>query len=50
MDRKVCVTCSTETSIDICYNRYRDCKQCSMKTSLKRYYENKENISNQQTI
>ena len=47
MDRKVCVVCNTEKSIDNFYNKYRECKPCNIKRSTKRYYENKDKISNQ---
>ena len=50
MDSKTCVVCSTEKSIDKFYNKYRECKQCNVKRSLKRYYENKNKISNQQKL
>ena len=36
MDSKVCVFCNTEKSIDISYNKYRECKQCIIKRSMKR--------------
>ena len=29
------------------YNKYTECKICNSKRSLKRYYENKDKISNQ---
>ena len=48
MESKICVICSTEKTFDSFYNKYRDCKQCNIKTSLKRYYENKDKISHQQ--
>ena len=44
MDSKVCVICNTEKSIDNFYNKYRECKQCIIQRSMKRYYENKEKI------
>ena len=47
MDRKVCVVCNTEKSIDNFYNKYRECKQCNIQRSMKRYRENKDKISNQ---
>ena len=47
MDRKICVVCNTEKSIDNFYNKYRECKQCNIKRSMKRYHENKDKISNQ---
>ena len=40
MESKVCVICNTEKSIDGFHNKYRECKQCNIKRSLKRYYEN----------
>ena len=50
MDSKVCVVCKTEKSIDIFYNKYRECKQCNIKRSTRRYYENKDNLSNQRKL
>ena len=47
MDSKVCVVCIIEKSIDKCYNKYRECKQCNIQRSMKRYRENKDNLSNQ---
>ena len=37
-------------SIDNFYNKYRECKQCYIKRSLNRYYENKAKLSNQKKI
>ena len=45
MESKFCVNCNTEKSIDMFYNKHRECKQCNIKRNLKRYYENKENLS-----
>ena len=45
MDSKVCVVCNIEKSIDNFYNKYRECKQCKIKGSMKRYYENKDKLS-----
>ena len=50
MDSKICVVCNIEKSIDNFYNKYRDCTQCNIKRSTKRYYENKDKISNQHKI
>ena len=50
MDSKVCVVCKIEESIDNFYNRYRECKQCNIKRSMKRYYENKDKLSNQRKL
>ena len=50
MDSKVCVVCNIEKSIDIFYNKYRECKQCNIKRIMKRYYENKDKLSNQRKL
>ena len=50
MDSKVCVICNTEKSIDKFYNKNRECKQCNIKRSKKRYYENKDKLSNQRKL
>ena len=50
MDSKVCVICHTGKSIDIFYNKYTECKHCKIKRSMKRYYENKDNLSNQRKL
>ena len=50
MDSKVCVVCNIEKSIDIFYNKYRECKQCKIKRSMKRYYENNDKLSNQRKL
>ena len=47
METKVCVVCNTEKSIDSFYNKYRECKPCNIKRSTRRYFENKDKISNQ---
>ena len=50
MDSKVCVVCNIEKSIDNYYNKYRECKQCNIKRSMKRYNENKDKLSNQRKL
>ena len=50
METKVCVVCNTEKSIDNFYNKYRECKQCNIQRSMKRYYENKDKLSNQRKL
>ena len=50
MDNKICVVCNIEKSIDNCYNKYRECKQCNIKRSMKRYNENKDKLSNQRKL
>ena len=50
MESKVCVVCNTETSTDNFYNKYRECKQCNIQRSMKRYHENKDKLSNQRRL
>ena len=50
MDRKICVVCNIEKSIDDYYNKYRECKQCNIKRSIKRHNENKDKLSNQRKL
>ena len=50
METKVCIACIVEKNIDFFYNIYRECKPCNIKRSTKRYYENKDKISNQQKL
>ena len=50
MDSTICVICNTEKSIDNFYNKYRECKQCNLKRSMKRYYEIKDKFSNQRKL
>ena len=50
MDSTVCVICNTEKSIDIFYNKYRECKRCIIQRSMKSYYENKDELSNQRKL
>ena len=47
MKRKVCVVCNAEKSIDNLYNKYRECKQCNIQRIMKRYYENKDELTKQ---
>ena len=47
MERKICNHYIIEKSIEDFYNKYTECKICNSKRSLKRYYENKDKISNQ---
>ena len=50
MDNKICVVCIIEKSIDKFYNKIRECKQCNIRRSKKRYYENKDKLSNQRKL
>ena len=44
---KFCAIFITEKSSGNFYNQNRECQQCSIERSLKRYYENKDKLSNQ---
>ena len=48
MDGKTCTMCNMEKHINNFYKRYSECKDCNRTRGLKRYYENKDKISNQQ--
>ena len=50
METIVCVVCNTEKSIDNFYNKYREWKPCNIKRSTRRYFENKNIISNQHKL
>ena len=50
MERKVCVICNTEKSIDNFYNKYGEIKPCNIQRSMKRYYENKDKLSNKRNF
>ena len=50
MDRKTCSISDIEKHIGDFYNEYTECKDCYIKSSLKRYYENKDKLSNQRKI
>ena len=47
MQGKYCTHCSIGKNIEDFYNKYTECKICKSNRSLKRYYEKKDNISNQ---
>ena len=50
MDSKICTRCNIEKSLEDFYNKYTECKVCNSNRSIKRYYENKDKISNQKKI
>ena len=50
MDGKTCTMCNMEKHINNFYKRYSECKDCNRTRGLKRYYENKDKISNQQKL
>ena len=50
MERKICTHCNIEKNIEDFYNKYTECKICNSNRSLKRYYQNKDKLSNQRKI
>ena len=48
MENKICTVCNIEKQIDNFYKRYSECKNCNIKSGVKRYYDNKYKISIQQ--
>ena len=50
MDNKICTQCNIEKHNNNFYKKYSECKECNMKRGVKRYYDNKDKISNQQKI
>ena len=48
MDTITCSMCNIEKHINIFYRKYSELRDCNRARLLKRYYENKGNISNQQ--
>ena len=50
MDSKICTICNIEKHINTFYKKYTECIDCNHARGLKRYYENKDKISNQQKI
>ena len=48
MDTKICSMCKIEKHINNFYKKYSECRDCNRARGLKRYYENKDKISNQQ--
>ena len=46
----MCVVCNIEKSIVNFNNKYRECKPCNMKRSMKRYYETKAKLLNQRKL
>ena len=50
MDTKTCTMCNIEKHINNFYKKYTECIDCNRARGLKRYYENKDKISNQQKI
>ena len=50
MESKICTQGKIEEHIGDFYNKYTECKRCSSKRSLNRYYGNKGNLSIQRKI
>ena len=50
MDTKMCTICNIEKHINNFYKKYTECIECNRARGLKRYYENKDKISNQQKL
>ena len=50
MNTKICTICTTEKDINNFYKKYTECIDCNRARGLKRYYENKDKISNQQKV
>ena len=50
MDTKTCTICNFEKDINNFYKKYSECRDCNRARGLKRYYENKDKISNQQKV
>ena len=48
MENKICTVCKIEKHINNFYKKYSECKDCNIKRGVKRYYDNKDKISNQQ--
>ena len=50
MESKICTKCKIRKHINKFYKKYTEFNDCNSKRSLKRCYENKDKISNQQKI
>ena len=50
MDTKICSMCNIEKYINNFHKKYSECRDCNRSRGLKRYYENKDKISNQQKV
>ena len=48
MDTKICGMCKIEKHTTNFYKKYSECRDCYRTRGLKRNYENKDEISNQQ--
>ena len=50
MNTQMCTICKIEKHINNFYKKYSECRDCNRTRGLKRYYENKDKISNQQKV
>ena len=50
MGGKTCTMCNMEKHLNNFYKSYSESKDCNRTTVLKRYYKNKDKISNQQKL
>ena len=50
MKRKTCTNCNIGKCFNTSYKKYSECRDCNRARGLKRYYEKKDKISNQQKI
>ena len=50
MDTKMCTICNIEKHIKNFYKKYTECIDCNRARGLKRFYEDKDKLSNQQKI
>ena len=48
MESKICTQCNLEKHINNFYRNQSEGKDCNSKRGLERYYENKDEIPNQQ--
>ena len=46
----MCTICNIEKNINNFYSKYSECRECNRARGLKRYYDNKDKISNQQKM
>ena len=50
MESKICTQCNIEKHINNFYKNYSEFNDCNIKRGVKRYYDNKDNLSMQQKI
>ena len=50
MESKNCTQCNIEKYINNFYKKCSECKDCNITRGVKRYYDNKDEISMQQKI